>query len=165
MTSFAARFRRGDRLLGALVRMPNDGLVELAGLVGLDYVLIDTEHGPADQLALGHHVTAAQANGLAVLVRVGGTADVLRVLDLGVHGVLAPHVSDLDMARTYVDAVHYPPHGRRGFAVYARAGSYGLRTAKDHLKSSRESLLICMIEDPAGLEAASQIAALTAWTA
>jgi 4-hydroxy-2-oxoheptanedioate aldolase len=160
MTSFAERFRRGDRLLGALLRMPNEGLVELAGIVGLDYVLIDTEHGPGDQLALAHHVTAAEAKGLAVLVRVGGPAEVLRVLDLGVAGILVPHVSDVETAQAYVQGVHYPPLGRRGFAAYTRAGRYGLRTATEHHEASRESLLIVMIEDPAGLAAAAQIAAL-----
>ena len=160
MTSFDARLRRGDRLLGALLRMPNEGLVELTGLVGMDYVVIDTEHGPADQLALTHHVMAAQANGLAVIVRVGSPADVLRVLDLGVDGILAPHVCDAAAARQYVDAVHYPPRGRRGFAAYTRAGRYGLRTATEHLDASRKSLLVCMIEDPAGVAAAAEIAAL-----
>ncbi|HEV7204601.1 MAG TPA: aldolase/citrate lyase family protein [Jatrophihabitans sp.] len=160
MTPFATRFRRGDRLLGALVRMPNENLVELAGLVGLDYLVIDTEHGPGDQLALTHHVVAAQANGIAVIVRVGRPDEVLRVLDLGVHGILAPHVSSVDQARAYLDAVHYPPLGRRGFAAYTRAGNYGLRTATEHLDASRESLLITMIEDPDGLAAAGDIAGL-----
>ena len=158
--TFADRFRRGERLLGALLRMPNEGLVELAGMVGLDYVLIDVEHGPADQLPLAHHITAAQANGLAVLVRVGSPADVLRVLDLGVDGIVAPHVSSIEVAQEYVAAVHYPPFGRRGFAGYTRAGRYGLRTATEHLERSRESLLVLMIEDPAGLDAAAGIAAL-----
>lgn len=160
MTSFSTRLRRGDRLLGALLRMPNEALVELAGLVGLDYVVIDTEHGPGDQLALAHHVTAAQANGLAVVVRVGSPGEVLRVLDLGVHGILAPHVSGVEQAQAYVDAVHHPPLGRRGFAAYTRAGRYGLRTATEHLEASRDSILITMIEDPVGLAAAGDIAAV-----
>ena len=88
--SFGARFRRGDPLLGALVRMPNEGLVELAGLVGLDYVVIDTEHGPGDQLALAQHLTAAAANGLATIVRIGRPEEALRVLDLGVDGDPGP---------------------------------------------------------------------------
>jgi 4-hydroxy-2-oxoheptanedioate aldolase len=160
MTSFAERMRRGDRLLGGLMRMPNEGLVELAGLVGLDYVLIDTEHGPGDQLALSQHVVAAQANGLAVIVRVGSPAEVLRVLDLGANGILAPHVSNVDQAREFVDAMHYPPLGHRGFAAYTRAGRYGLRTATEHFEAGRESILFTMIEDPAGLAAAADIADL-----
>lgn len=158
--SFAARFRSGEQLLGALVRMPNEGLVELAGLVGLDYVVIDTEHGPGDQLALAQHVNAAAAHALAVIVRIGGPGEALRVLDLGAQGVLAPHVSSVAQARELIDAVHYPPLGRRGFATYSRAGAYGLTPAAEHHAAGRDSILIAMIEDEPGLAAAGEIAAL-----
>ena len=113
--SFGVRLRRGDRLLGALVRMPNEGLVELAGMAGLDFVVIDTEHGPGDQLALARHLTAATANGVVSAVRIGHPSEVMRALDLGAGAVLAPHVSSVAEARALVEAVHYPPLGRRGF--------------------------------------------------
>lgn len=156
--TFGPRFRRGEQLLGALVRMPNEGLVELAGLVGLDYVVLDTEHGPGDQLALAHHINAAAATGLSVLVRIGAPSEVLRALDLGAHGILAPHVSSVEQARALVDAMHYPPLGRRGFAGYTRAGNYGLIGAADHHAAARDTVLIAMIEDQAGLDAAADIA-------
>ncbi len=158
--SFGSRFRRGEQLLGALVRMPNEGLIELAGLVGLDYVVIDTEHGPGDQLALAHHVVAAAANGLATIVRIGQPQEALRVLDLGADAILAPHVSSVDQARALVDAAHYPPLGRRGFAHYSRAGRYGLTEPAEHHARARETVVIAMIEDPLGLAAAAEIAAL-----
>ncbi len=158
--TFGPRFRRGEHLLGALIRMPNEGLVELAGLVGLDYVVLDTEHGPGDQLALAHHINAAAATGLSVLVRVGAPSEVLRALDLGAHGILAPHVSSVEHARALVDAMHYPPVGRRGFAGYTRAGNYGLISAADHHAAARDTVLIAMIEDQAGLDAAADIAAV-----
>lgn len=160
MTAFTDRFRRGERLLGALMRMPNEILVELAGAVGLDYVVIDTEHGPGDQLALLHHLVAAQANGIAVLVRVGDPGEVLRVLDLGADGILAPHVSSVEQARAYVDAAHYPPLGHRGFAAYTRAGRFGLGTAEQHRVAARDVLIVTMIEDPAGLAAVADIASV-----
>jgi 2-keto-3-deoxy-L-rhamnonate aldolase RhmA/pimeloyl-ACP methyl ester carboxylesterase len=158
--TFGSRFRRGDRLIGALVRMPNEGLVELAGLVGLDFVVIDTEHGPGDQLALAHHLIAAAANGLATIVRIGRPEEALRVLDLGVDGILAPHVSSVDQARALIDAVHYPPLGRRGFGHYSRAGRYGLTAPAEHHARARETVVVAMIEDPLGLAAAAEIAGL-----
>ena len=159
---FGTRFRNGERLLGALVRMPNEALVELAGLVGLDYVVLDTEHGPGDQLALAHHLNAAAATGLGVLVRIGHPDEALRVLDLGADGILAPHVSSPAQARDLVDAVHYPPLGRRGFASYTRAGRYGLRSAADTYAAARNTVLIAMLEDPAALSALPDIAAVEA---
>lgn len=157
----AARVRRGDRLLGGLVRMPAEMLVELAGLVGLDYVVIDAEHGPADQVALGHHIATAEAVGLPVIVRIGGLSEVLRVLDLGAAGVIYPHVDSVEEAEELVRAVHYPPRGRRGFAAYTRAGGYGLRTGAEHLARYAEGpLVIAMIESADAVTAAGDIAAV-----
>ena len=159
-SSFGARVRGGHRLLGALVRMPNEGLVELAGLVGLDFVVIDTEHGPGDQIALQHHILAAHAGGTAVLVRIGSATEILRALDLGAEGIIAPHVSSPAQAQHVVQAAHYPPRGQRGFATYTRAGRYGLSDPVDHLTAGAETVVIAMIEDAAGLAASHAIAAV-----
>lgn len=157
----AARVRQGERLLGALVRMPAEMLVELTGLVGLDYVVIDAEHGPGDQVALGHHFATAEAVGLPVIVRIGGLGEVLRVLDLGAAGVIYPHVDSVAEAEALVQAVHYPPRGRRGFATYTRAGGYGLRTGAEHLARYADGpLVIAMIESAEAVELAADIAAV-----
>lgn len=157
----ARHVRGGERLLGALVRMPSELLVELAGLVGLDYVVIDAEHGPGDQVALGHHISTAESMGLPVLVRIGGLHQVLRVLDLGAAGIIYPHVDTVTQAQDLAAAVHYPPRGRRGFAAYTRAGRYGLSSNSDHLTHYADGpLLVAMIESRAGLAAAADIAAV-----
>ncbi len=156
-----ARVRRGDRLLGGLVRMPAEMLVELTGLVGLDYAVLDAEHGPADQVALGHHIATAEAVGLPVIVRIGSLSEVLRVLDLGAAGVICPHVDSVAEAQQLVEAVHYPPRGKRGFAAYTRAGGYGLRTGAEHLaRYANGPLIIAMIESADAVEAAADIAAV-----
>lgn len=157
----AARVRRGDRLLGGLVRMSNEALVELVGLTGLDYVVLDTEHGPADQLELAHHIAAADAVGIPSVVRIGGLDEVLRVLDLGAAGVICPHVDSVAEAEELVQAIHYPPRGRRGFAAYTRAGGYGLRSGADHLTRYADGpLVIAMIESDKAVASAGAISAV-----
>lgn len=160
-TELAARVRRGERLLGGLVRMSNETLVELVGLVGMDYVVIDSEHGPVDQLELAHHIAAAEAVGIPAIVRIGGLGEALRVLDLGAAGVICPHVDSVADAKELVRAVHYPPRGRRGFAAYTRAGGYGLRSGAEHLaRYAAGPLVIAMIESETALAAAADIAAV-----
>ncbi len=159
--SFAARLRAGERLLGPLLRMPNEVLVELTGLVGMDFVVVDTEHGPGDQIPLTAHLVAARAAGLAALVRVGAVGELLRVLDLGADGVIYPHVGSVAQARAVVAATRYPPAGERGFATYSRSGRYGLASADAHLEhSAANTAVILMIEDAEGVAAAAEIAAL-----
>ncbi len=149
-----ARLRSGERLLGVLLRLPNESLVELAGHSGFDVVVLDCEHGPVDGVALQHHVAAAESVGLEVLVRTGGAdpGEVLRVLDLGVAGIVVPHVRDAGAARAAVAAAHYPPLGSRGFASYTRAGRYGVVPAAEHLRRTAErTVVVVMVEDADGV--------------
>ena len=155
------RLAKGEPLLGPLVRMPNEMLVELTGLVGMDFVVLDTEHGPSDQIPLGQHLTAAAAAGIPALVRVGRLSEILRVLDLGAAGVVVPHVSTVEQAEQAVRAASYPPRGDRGFATYSRAGRLGLADAAEHLRTAAENTaVVLMIEDAQGVAAAEQIAAV-----
>ncbi|MGO1769477.1 MAG: HpcH/HpaI aldolase family protein [Microbacterium sp.] len=159
--SLRARAIAGERLIGVLVRMPSEELVEMAALSGFDFVLIDCEHGPADVIALRQHIAAAAAHGLPTLVRTG-TAEhplILRALDQGASGIVAPHVDSVDDARRLVGACHYPPLGTRGFATYSRAGGFGTSSAAAHRERLREStIVIGMIESPSGVAAADDIA-------
>jgi len=157
-----SRLDAGERLVGALVRMPAEELVEMLAAAGHDFVVVDCEHGSADLGALRAHVTAAESFGMPVVVRTGGadTAFVLRALDLGAQGVVAPHVDTVDDAVRLVRSVRYPPHGERGFAAYSRAGRYGAATAEEHRRRADEVLVVAMIESPVAVEATSGITAV-----
>ncbi|MER5495405.1 HpcH/HpaI aldolase family protein [Streptomyces sp. NPDC002454] len=140
--------------------MPAEPLVEMAALAGLDYLVIDCEHGPDDLVALQHHLVGAQAYGIDVLVRVGEDEPglVLRSLDLGASGVVVPRVEDVEDARRAVAHAHYPPLGERGFATYGRAGRYGTVEAAEHLRRAAEStLVVVMIETAEGCDNARGI--------
>src|SRR4029450_12961263 len=103
----------GEQLLGVLLRMPAEEIVEMLGLAGFDFVVIDCEHGPADVIALRQHLGFAERQVLSVLVRVG-TAEpalVLRALDAGAQGVIAPHIDTVGQATALVDSAYYPPFG------------------------------------------------------
>ncbi|MEV8565165.1 aldolase/citrate lyase family protein [Streptomyces sp. NPDC051322] len=157
--SLKQRLAAGERLYGALLRLPSETLVEMAGVAGLDYVVIDCEHGPADMTVLQHHVTAAAAQGLDVLVRVGMSepALALRCLDLGAAGLIHPHVDSAQDARQAVAADRYPPLGRRGFATYSRAGRFGTVSAADHLAAAEQTLVVAMIETARACAVAEEI--------
>lgn len=154
------RLADGEPLRGVLLRLPSETLVEMAGVAGLDYVVIDCEHGPADTALLQHHITAAAAHGIDVLVRVG-TAEpalVLRCLDLGASGLIFPHVDSAEDARRAVAASHYPPLGERGFATYSRSGRFGTVPAAEHVAASRDTLVVVMVETERACAAADKIA-------
>ncbi|MGW2346520.1 HpcH/HpaI aldolase family protein [Streptomyces sp. NPDC001661] len=158
-TSLKARLAAGECLYGCLLRLPSETLVEMAGVAGLDYIVIDCEHGPADMAALQHHLTAAAAHGMDVLVRIGEhePALALRCLDLGAAGIIHPHVDSAEDARRIVACDHYPPLGRRGFATYSRAGRFGTVGPAEHVAAARETLVVAMVETTAACTAAKEI--------
>jgi 4-hydroxy-2-oxoheptanedioate aldolase len=154
-----ARLGSGDQLVGALVRMPCEDVVEMLAVAGLDFILVDCEHGPADVLALRTHIALAQVHGVPVLVRPGEGEPglVLRALDQGAQGIVAPHIETVEEARELVQTVHYPPTGRRGFATYPRAGRFGTVSAGDHRDRAAETLVIAMLESPHAAATAGEI--------
>ncbi len=163
MASLKARARAGEKLLGVLVRMPTEELLEMAAVSGFDFVVIDCEHGPADVGDLRNHLALAQVHGVDVLVRIGSAepALALRALDQGAGGIIAPHVDDVATAEALVASVHYPPLGARGFATYARAGRFGQADPVAHRERFlADTLVFGMIESPIGVAAAADIFAV-----
>lgn len=163
LPSMKARLQAGERLLGGLIRLPAEDLVEMTAMSGFDFLVIDCEHGPAELTDLRRHIALADLHGVAVIVRVGSDepALVLRVLDQGAAGVIAPHIDTAEQARELVDAVHYPPLGHRGFATYTRVGRFGtVDPAAHQQRMLDETLVIGMIESPAGVVAAEEIVAV-----
>jgi 4-hydroxy-2-oxoheptanedioate aldolase len=154
MAGLKDRLAGGERLLGVLLRVPAEELVEMCAVAGFDFVLIDCEHGPADLVPLRQHLAVTAAYGVPALVRVG-TAEpalVLRALDAGAAGIVAPHIDTAAQAVALVDSAHYPPLGHRGFATYSRAGRYGQVDPRAHQERLvAETLVIGMIESPVGV--------------
>jgi 4-hydroxy-2-oxoheptanedioate aldolase len=154
------RLLGGDRLLGCLLRMPADETVEMLGEAGFDFVVIDAEHGPADLIGLRTHLALAQLHSMPALVRVGSVepALVLRTLDAGAEGVIAPHLDTAAQARALVASARYPPTGLRGFATYGRAGGFGRVEPREHLRTAQENTVVFgMIESPLGVANAAEI--------
>jgi 4-hydroxy-2-oxoheptanedioate aldolase len=159
----AARLAGGDRLIALFAKMPCPGQIESAGRTGFDLAVLDLEHGPGGGHELEHHLRAADAAGVPALVRVP-SADPVHVgaaLDAGAAGVVVPHVLDPAGAEAVVAAAHYPPRGRRGFAVSTRAGGYGAAGWLEHLeRAARETVVVVQIEDAEAVPHAAGICAV-----
>lgn len=163
MNTLKQRLRDGDRLLGVLLRLPAEDLMEMVALCGFDFIVIDAEHGPNEVSDLRRHIALADLHRVPVLVRVGADepALTLRALDQGAAGIVAPHIDTPDQAAALVDAVHYPPLGHRGFATYTRTGGFGTVDPAAHLaRMLAETLVVGMIESPTGVRQAVDIVAV-----
>jgi 4-hydroxy-2-oxoheptanedioate aldolase len=145
----------GGVAIGACTQIPSTALVEILGLVGFDFTMIDTEHGLFDLQTAGELIRAAQGAGLTPLVRVANNNPdlILKALDLGAQGVVVPRISTKEDAVRALEACKYGMG--RGACPLIRAAHYGLWDWKSYQDwADRETMAILLIED---LEAADQI--------
>lgn len=107
----------------------NPGLAEALAILGFDCVIVDFEHSAYDERALENIVRACQARGAHTVLRapVSGAA-LSRCFDIGIDGISVPMIGDVATATRLVDAVKYPPVGRRGVGA-ARSSAWGLAGA------------------------------------
>jgi 2-dehydro-3-deoxyglucarate aldolase/4-hydroxy-2-oxoheptanedioate aldolase len=85
----------GKGLLGTWVKIPSFETVQLLGHAGFDFVVIDMEHAPHTLQRAVELVFAAQAMGMAALVRLPDHAGmtIQPLLDGGADGLLVPRVT------------------------------------------------------------------------
>ena len=117
----------GERVFGCFIPLASPEIVEMCALTGFDFALIDAEHGPISPETAYPMVLAAEARGMEAFARVG-QADkqmVLKFLDVGVSGIMAPQVNTLEQASAAVDGTKYYPTGNRGLAG-GRTFDFGL---------------------------------------
>jgi 2-keto-3-deoxy-L-rhamnonate aldolase RhmA len=160
-TSMKARLAAGETLVGSFAGLGSALAVEIMGLAGLDWVLVDLEHGGGHEGDLVPQLLAARATGAHALVRVetAEQARVGRALDLGAEGVMFPRVDTVEQATAAVRALRYGPDGGRGVATYNRACAFGLHP--EAIDEARERTLgVVQIESPAAVEAVAAIAAV-----
>ncbi len=146
-----AKLAAGKPVYGAMVQFPDADLVEMLGYAGFDWILIDAEHGSINENDCLQMVRACELTDTTSIVRPPNSQPdtILRFLDRGAQGVQVPHVSTVESARAVVNAVRYPPFGKRGLMGATRAASYGFRESiPDFVKFSNEEILLCvMIEE------------------
>lgn len=155
------KLERGEPALGLSMMIPSPQVVEMAALIGFDWVLLDCEHGTMSAESLEAMAIAAEARDITAIgrPRSGSAEALLAVLERGVAGVQVPHVRSAEEARDVVAAVRYHPHGRRGLAARTRPASYGVGlTLEDYTRKANEETLICLqLEDREALENIEEI--------
>jgi 4-hydroxy-2-oxoheptanedioate aldolase len=116
----------GKPVIGIWSIISSPVIVEIFALAGLDFVILDMEHGIYDVDALDSCVRACEAGGAAPVVRVPGmnASAVQWALDLGAHGIIVPQVAGFAQTDTAVKMAKFAPEGTRGYNPFTRAGQY-----------------------------------------
>jgi 2-keto-3-deoxy-L-rhamnonate aldolase RhmA len=151
LNAMKASLAAGQLALGMSIMIPSPQLVEMAGGLGFDWVLIDCEHGTITLETVELMIMAAEASGVTPIVRPRSKApqDIIEVMDRGAAGVQVPHIITKADAHAAVAAVKFHPMGHRGLAAGTRASGYGYRGSLGEFTetANQETLICAQIED------------------
>ena len=113
---FKSQLREGRPKMGLFVNSSSPTVAEQLAYSGLDWLLVDTQHGPMGNETLSGMLAGISNGGANSLVRVGAYTDrpgIQQALDMGASGILCPYVNTADEARAYVSCCRFPTTGTR----------------------------------------------------
>ena len=101
----------GEPTVGTFLGAASAVTAEVCAAAGVDWVLLDLEHGAGGEEQVGPVVVAAAAYGVPTVVRVESAARIRlgRVLDLGVAGVMLPRLDTAAEVAAALPAPALPP--------------------------------------------------------
>ena len=157
---FLETLKKGQLTVGTFLGLASPLAAEVAAVSGVDWVLLDLEHGGGGEEQVSPTVVASGGYGVPTLVRVESSERIRigRVLDSGVAGVMLPRVDTVEQVEVAVRHMSYPPNGDRGVATYNRAVAWGKDL--DALAPESKSALLVQIETLGALAEVEKIAAV-----
>ena len=146
--------------IGSWITIADTSVAEVMARSGFDWLTIDMEHSAITLPQAQELIRVIELCGVIPLVRVGSNDPVIikRVMDAGACGVIVPMVNSGEDAQKAVDAVYYPPRGKRGVGL-ARAQAYGFGFEDYKRRSQEESVIIAQIEHKDAIENLEEILA------
>jgi 2-keto-3-deoxy-L-rhamnonate aldolase RhmA len=161
-TNLRARTHAGETLFGVFAMLGSPTSAELCARAGLDWLIVDLEHGAGTESDLLASLHAVSTTPTAAIVRVqsGERMRIGRALDAGAHGVMIPRVDLPEQAREAVSYMRYPPAGVRGLALSTRGAGLGERTHEEVASINDQVLGIIQIESASAVEHVEEIAAI-----
>ena len=156
------KLARGEVVASMTVRLVRGiEIARIAKTAGFDSLYVDLEHSSFSLETTSQICMAALEAGVTPLVRVPGVADVLRILDAGALGIIAPHVQSAAEAEAYVRAAKYPPRGERSNAGALPHLQYrALPATEAYAAIDAATMVVVQFESAAAIENADAIVAV-----
>ena len=146
---FRNKLSAGHPVYGLWVTLESASITEMAVALGMDWIVVDAEHGHLDWSQILEHIRAAVRSETVVLVRIAerNTALTKRALDIGADGIVVPMVETVEQLQEALRDCWYPPEGRRGIGG-ERATAWG-QCLMEHAAEANEHVLVVPIIETA----------------
>ena len=159
--------RAGGRAVGTMIRLVrNPGVAWIARQAGLDFIMLDLEHGSSSLETLSDVAAAGRGAGVEVFVRVPELAKgyVSRALDCGCTGVMVPMVESVEQAELLAGWSKFAPLGGRGLGSIGTHTNYAPVSGEEvpgFMKEANDRVLaIAQIETAAAVEVIEETASV-----
>lgn len=154
-----AKCRADEPVYGLWVTLESPSTTEIAVAMGLDWVVIDAEHGHLDWKEIVEHIRATVRSNTVALVRVAelNAGLIKRALDIGADGVVVPWVESAQQLKQAISYSRYPLDGNRGIGA-ERATCWG-QCFVEHTAEANENVLVVPIIE--SVQAMNQVALMS----
>lgn len=143
------------------IAAPN--LMRLYRSCGLDFVIIDCEHGYFSHPQVAELTAVANGIGLTAIVRVPSVSreHIQKVFDLGADGIIVPMTGTAEQIAQAVEYAKYFPEGKRGASTMRPHSEYNPGKLDAYMKKANErTMVFAQIETDEGVRNAGKIAAV-----
>lgn len=136
------KLQKGEQAIGTFVSIGHPDVTERLSIIGFDWLLLDSEHGPLGYETMQMMMQSMRGDICSPIVRVQWNDPVVikRALDIGAHGVLIPWINSREEAEAAVAACKYPPQGIRGCGP-RRAALVG---GPDYIGTANDTILVAV---------------------
>ena len=132
-------------VINAWLSIPNSFTTEAFGKMGWDSITIDMQHGQTDYSKSISMLQSLSSSQSTAMVRVPWSEPgiIMRMLDLGVMGIIAPMINSKKDCENFVSYCYYPPIGQRSFGPMRAQLIHG----SDYFSNANNNILsFAMIE-------------------
>ena len=131
-------------VLGTWLLTTDPQIVEVCGSAGMDFIVIDLEHGVWGMHEALGALRAAESSGIVAFARVSAFDDsrVPRLLDIGIPGIMFADVYSVEQLALINSLVSFPPAGNRGLSPFTRGNGF---TVREFLRRQDSNVLRPMV--------------------
>ena len=139
------QWREGRPTFGAIATIPSIQTVQIMARSGLDWIIIDLEHGPIDLGSAHAMITATSGTPCVPLARIATNEPWLAKapMDIGALGINFPMICSRADAEKAVRSVRYPPRGERLWGPFHAPFRWGV--SMPEYMASADDNMICMV--------------------
>lgn len=157
--NFKEKLNNGEYVYGLFSKTSDPMFIEIMGIAGFDFVILDTEHGPTDIEHQQNNIRACECRGLLPVIRVPYIDDntIGKAFDIGAQGIQVPQVRTVEDVERIVKYARFHPYGERGVCRFVRAADYSALDRNLYFEKSKELLVILQLEGQEAIKNLSSI--------